>query len=165
MSFSALFFLFVGGLVWIALLRSLGAVDVILGFLVIATGWRISLRVAGFTKKETTRRSIKALVLTISYLLCEVLPSIIGGSIDVVLCALGTRRFFPALFSVHLPGASRDAIFFLSFGISLSPDLQVAIIDEEKKILYVHALNAPRPEDLQQEIRRQFERYLKEALP
>lgn len=163
---SLVFFLLVGGTVWLALVRSVGAVDFLLGIITIISGWIISRRLAGPRIGDTPYKSGRAVLLTIEYLIIRVVPSVVRGTWEVIRYILsGKSRFIPALFPVELPGASPEALFLLSFGITLSPNRQVALVDEEKKIIYIHALHAPNQKALQTEVEEEFERYVKRALP
>jgi multisubunit Na+/H+ antiporter MnhE subunit len=166
MSLSLLFFIVVGGLTWVALLRSVDIPSLFLGAVVIVTGWVIARRIKGPGATRARRQSVRAVAGVTGYLLVRVLPSIVRGTWVVVKHTLSRRlRHNPALLPVRLPGISQEALFLLSFATGLSPDRQVAFIDEDHDTIYVDVLDAPEPDVVQREVEEDFRHYLEKIFP
>ncbi|MOA63001.1 Na(+)/H(+) antiporter subunit E [compost metagenome] len=64
---------------------------------------------------------------------------------------------------MHIPEATRAGLILLAYGISLTPGEQIIDVDDERRILYVHSLDAPDPEAMRARILNQYDRYIKEA--
>ncbi len=166
MSLSLLFFVVVGGLTWIALLRGVDIPSLFLGAVVIVTGWVIAERIKSPDAPGGRRQPVRAVAALTGYLFVRVLPSIVRGSWVVVRHTLSRRLHHkPALLPIRLPGISQEALFLLSFATGLSPDRQVAFIDEDNDTIYVDVLDAPEPDAVRREIAEDFRHYLEKIFP
>lgn len=74
------------------------------------------------------------------------------------------RSLQPAFLAVPLDLRDEYGIVSLASIITLTPGTISAQFDAERRVLYVHALDCPDPEDMVQTIKRRYEQPLRELL-
>lgn len=166
MNAAQLFTLLLGTFAWFGLVGFMGIDEVVLGVLVIGSSCWLTGRIADTQTKLAYRRIPGALLTYGAYVLLRVLPSTVLHSLEIARVCLARRpRLRGAIVAVELPDASPEALVALSLGIAFSPDRQIVHIDRDARVLYIHAILPPDPNELRAEIRRHHERYTRRATP
>ncbi len=168
---AALFFsVVIGTAVWFGLIGHYGLQEWVLGTLVVASGGWLTVRLSDAGMLMPYKRLTGSFWSFLTYVAKEMLPAMLFQSLRLAAAAAYPRSAMQdavlgAIIAVELPKASNEALLLLSFGIAFSPDRQVVLIDEERKIIYVHALVSTDAEHVRQEIASHFEHYVRKAVP
>jgi multicomponent Na+:H+ antiporter subunit E len=167
MSLTGVLSLLAGLIVWVGLIGKPGLTDIVTGVVVIISGWRLASRLTDQPASPSPLSRLPArLYLLCRYFFAAVFPSALLSAWNVIrLTVLWRSRFQPAIVEVSFPTASPQALFLISYAVTLSPGQQVIQIDEASKTLYIHALDAPVPENIKRHIQKQFTSYVKEIFP
>ncbi|MNS04266.1 Na(+)/H(+) antiporter subunit E [compost metagenome] len=153
-----------GFAVWYALIGRMGPVDAVFGGLVVGSSWLLYRRVSELPNHVPVGRVRVWLVGLVRYLVVYVGLDMIRSTARVFTKVLQPPdKLAPAIVAVHLPEASRAGLIVLAYGIALTPGEMIVDIDEERRMVYVHSIDAPDPEALRARILGQYERYIKEA--
>lgn len=158
-----LFLLLAMGL-WLGLVGRVTAADALLGLPVILSAWWLYHRVS-----DPLAHGISPSLPTVGrYMLLYVAPEVLRSTYRVFRKVLTPDLgLSPAIVKVEVPQATQTSLILLAYGISLTPGQQIIAIDEQTRTMYVHALDAPDPDAVSEEIaavhRRFFEPIHKEA--
>jgi multisubunit Na+/H+ antiporter MnhE subunit len=160
------FYFVLSAIRWFGLVGRPRVVDVLLGFAVIFGGWAFIRHVAGENYTVPLSRFLRSVGKISGLFMYQVLPAMIRGTWHVfrAILSLKQREVRPGVFTVQLPGASKEAVFLMSFAITLAPDAQVMDIDDENT-LYIHVIDGSRIPEAENEAARMYESYVREALP
>jgi multicomponent Na+:H+ antiporter subunit E len=145
-------------LAWVALTgnRSPGGVLFALGLAIVVLLFSRPLRGAGFARVRPLR-----LLSLVAYFLWQV----VLANAKVARAVLGpVARLRPGIVSVPLANDRDAEIALLADLITLTPGTLSLEVSEDRRTLYVHALDASDPEGLRRAIRDGFERRIREAL-
>ena len=144
-------------LVWLLLNNSLGPGHILLGLLL---GWLIPL----FTRRFWPETLQFLAPLTLLRFVGVVLWGILVANLTVARLILGqTRKLRPAFFEVPLDLKGEIGISLLANTISLTPGTVSLELSSDHSSLQVHALDAPDPDALVQEIKERYEAPLKKV--
>jgi multicomponent Na+:H+ antiporter subunit E len=164
MNVAAVAYVVVGFVVWFALVGRLGPVDAVFGALVVGTSWLLYQRVSELPNHIPVGRLRVWLFGLVRYLVIYVGLDMVRSTARVFTKVLQPPgHLAPAIVEVHLPDATRAGLIVLAYGIALTPGEMIVDIDEERRMVYVHSIDAPDPEALRARILGQYERYIKEA--
>ena len=146
-------------LVWLAVTGSLTVANLLLG-LVVAL---LSLGITRAHVSETTLkvRPVAALRLTLLFLK-ELALSAYRVALQVVTPRLALK---PGIFAFPLTVKRDFEITLLANLITLTPGTLSVDVSEDRKTLYVHALDCANPAALRRDIADGFERRIREAFP
>jgi multicomponent K+:H+ antiporter subunit E len=143
--------------IWLLLNNSLAPGQIILGLLL---GWLIPLFTLRFWPESV--RINKPWVLL--RFLWVVLMDIFLANMVVAVRILGRpQRLQPAFFELPLALKSDLAISLLANTICLTPGTVSAYLSPDRRTLWVHALDAPDPDAIRDEIKVRYEAPLKEV--
>jgi len=143
--------------IWLLLNNSLAPGQIILGTLL---GWLIPLFTLRFWPESV--RIQKPWVLM--RFLLVVLVDIFLANMVVAIRILGSpQRLQPAFFELPLALKSDLAISLLANTICLTPGTVSAYLSPDRRTLLVHALDAPDPDAIRDEIKARYEAPLKEV--
>lgn len=164
MNYAYLVFLALGLIGWYALIGRLGPVDLAFGLAVVTSSWLLYQRLSELPNRIPPGKFRVWLVGVVRYLVIYVGWDMVRSAARVFAKVLQPRiEVSPAIIAVHIPEASRAGLILLAYGISLTPGEQIIDVDDERRILYVHSLDAPDPEAMRARILSQYDRYIKEA--
>ncbi len=164
-SLSFLFWMVLGGITWFSLVGRFDWQSMALGFPVIISAWALTEYMSNLKTGVKAREIPKVLKNFAGYVLLIVIPGFFRAPFFVARACLGGRTINPMVIAVPLPEASKESLLLLSLGLSMSPDQQVLAIDDERRILYVHAMHAEDPETLRLSFVDHYHRFVKEASP
>lgn len=141
--------------IWLLLNNSLAPGQLLLGLLL---GWLIPLFTLRFWP-ETVRIRHPGMLLRF---VGVVLRDIVVANLAVAWRILGKpARLRPAFVEVPLSLESDLAISLLANTICLTPGTVSALLSEDRRVLLVHALDAPDPNAVREEIKSRYEAPLK----
>lgn len=143
--------------VWMLLLNSWSLGGLVLGVIL---GTAIPLLTAAYWPDRPTIRSFRALAAYLRIVLWDiVLANIVVAKIILF---RRVRDLKPAFFVVPLDLRSPEAITLLAGTITLTPGTVSAELSADGRALLVHALDAPDPDALRDEIKSRYEARIKE---
>lgn len=141
--------------VWLLLNNSLAPGHLLLGALL---GWLIPLFTLKFWPETVRIRQPRVLL----HFLGVVLFDIVIANLAVARLILGRpSRLRPAFIEVPLVLESDLAISLLANTICLTPGTVSALLSEDRRVLLVHALDAPDPAAVRDQIKSRYEAPLK----
>jgi multicomponent K+:H+ antiporter subunit E len=141
--------------VWLLLNNSLAPGHILLGLLL---GWLIPLFTLRFWP-ETVRIRQPGVLLRF---LGVVVFDIVVANLAVARLIIGSpARLRPAFIEVPLALESDLAISLLANTICLTPGTVSALLSEDRRVLLVHALDAPDPKAVREQIKSRYEAPLK----
>ena len=89
-----------------------------------------------------------------------------SATIDTIAAVLGDRdRLKPAIVAVPLDVRSNGGITLFADMVTLTPGTTSLEVSEDKKTLYVHALDAADPEATKAELKTSLERSVRRVMP
>lgn len=157
-------FLLLGGGVFFALVGPPGPRDVLYGALVVLSAWGILARLSERPLRVPAHAAPTWLMGVTRYLLGYVSLDMVRSTFRVFRKVLAPRiAIAPAILAIPLPEASPSALMLIAYGIALTPGQQIVAIDEARKILYIHFLDAPDPQAAKEAVQALYRRYLEEA--
>lgn len=149
--------------VWASLVGPMAPADAVLGLVVVWSAWAVYRRFSDLTAPLSPQRAGPRAWRLTRYFLGYVAPEVLMSTLRVFAKVLSPRlRLRPAITAVEVPGCSRSSIILLAYGISLTPGQQLVAIDEARRMLYIHTIDAPDPEAVRQRILAIYKRYLEE---
>jgi multicomponent Na+:H+ antiporter subunit E len=150
--------------IWFALIGRAGPPEWIFGAAVVLSAWWLFDRLSEFGNHVPASRAWAFFHGVGGYFLGHVVGDVVRSTFRVFREVLRARiDVSPAIVAVPLPEATPAALMLLAYGTSLTPGQLVVAIDEERRILYVHALDVPDPDAMRREITRLYHRYIKEG--
>jgi multisubunit Na+/H+ antiporter MnhE subunit len=159
-----LVFVAVAGGIWFSLIGRAGPPEWVFGAGVVLSAWWLFDRLSEFGNHVPASQGRHFIRGVGGYLLLYLVPDIMRSTFRVFREVLRPRiDVSPAIVAVSLPEATPAALLLLAYGTSLTPGQLVVAIDEERRILYVHALDVPDAEALRQNIIALYHRYIKEG--
>lgn len=159
-----LVFVAVAAGIWFALIGRAGPTEWVFGSAVILSAWWLFDRLSEFGNHVPASQGRHFARGVGGYLLGHLVVDMVRSTFRVFREVLRPRiDISPAIVAVTLPEATPAALMLLAYGTSLTPGQLVVAIDEERRILYVHALDVPDPAVLRQEITDLYHRYIKEG--
>ncbi len=142
--------------VWLLLVNSAAPGQIVLGLLL---GWALPLFTLRFWPERVRIHSVPALLRFIAVVLYDILVA----NLNVARLILGRPDSLrPAFVEVPLELKTDLAISLLANTITLTPGTVSASLGEDRRVLLVHALDAPDPAGLVAEIKSRYEAPLKE---
>lgn len=164
MNLAAVLFFGLGLGVWFGLVGQAAPTDVALGALVVASAWGLLQR-ASAPRLVIGPRRWRAWVFGVGrYLFGHVSLEVVRSTLRVFgKVVRPTLHLSPAIVAVEVPGVTRAGLILLAYGIALTPGELIVDVDEDRGVLYVHAIDAPDPDALRARILGVYERYIKEA--
>lgn len=163
MNVALLLFWAIGFVVWVSLVGHLTAADAVLGVLVVGSAWAVYQRFSDFTQPLSARAAGPRAWRITRYFVAYVAPEVLASTLRVFSKVLAPRlRLRPAITAVAVPGCTRTSIILLAYGVSLTPGQQIVAIDEERRVLYIHTIDAPDSEAVRARILGVYRRYLEE---
>jgi multicomponent Na+:H+ antiporter subunit E len=166
MSVNVAFLVFVAaaGGIWFSLIGRAGPTEWVFGAGVVLSAWWLFDRLSEFGNHVPASQGRHFIRGVGGFLLIHLIPDIVRSTFRVFREVLRPRiDVSPAIVAVTLPEATPAALLLLAYGTSLTPGQLVVAIDEERRILYVHALDVPDAEALRQDITALYHRYIKEG--
>ncbi len=157
--------LLTGGAVWFGLLGQGGAKNALLGLLVVASGWVLACRFTDVRHPLSFKRLPRRIYFFSRYFLIKVFPAAIVSSFIIareIIHPTGRRKTM--IIGVQLLEATPEALFLISFALTMGPGEQVIHINEETQTIFIHSL-AHNPQALQKNINNQYKQYIKEIMP
>jgi multisubunit Na+/H+ antiporter MnhE subunit len=152
----------INAVIWFGLTARFDAAALILGFLVVLSGGRLMGLLIGDRGGERLSHLPVRTFRLLNYFLLRVLPSTLQDTWTVMRYSLLRHaRPAPAVIAVRMPDATPGGLFLLSYSLTLSPGNQVIEVDEDARTLYVHALDAPDPDALREELHDQYANFIK----
>jgi multicomponent K+:H+ antiporter subunit E len=143
-------------LVWLLLVNSFTTGQALLGLLL---GWAIPV----LTRHFWPQRVRIARPWWLVFFLAKVLWDILVANLSVAALILGGQRFArPAFVAVPLALRTELAISILANTVSLTPGTVSAWLSPDRRTLLVHGLRVTDPAALVQEIKRRYERPLRD---
>lgn len=164
MNIAFIVFVGVAGGVWFSLVGRAGPAEWIFGAGVILSAWYMFDRLSEFGNHVPLSKAGAFMRGVGGYFLLHLSVDMVRSTFRVFREVLRRRiDVSPAIVAVALPEASPAALMLLAWGTSLTPGQLVVAIDEERRILYVHALDVPDPAALRAGITDLYHRYIKEG--
>lgn len=143
---------------WCLLWQSYGPVEYLTGFV-------ISYGILRFFLGTRPRELYMGRVLVSAGYLARFLYEIVKANVLVAKIVLAPRlRIRPGIIAYKLGVKSEGGITLLANSITLTPGTLSVDVSDDKKTLYVHALDIEDPRKTEQEIRDSLERYSREVL-
>ncbi len=144
-------------LLWMLLVNTLSAGHLLLGAFL---GWTIPLLSRGFlVDVPKVRKPLKLCLFML-----KVLYDIVAANVQVALLVVGPKsRLSPAFVEVPMAIEDEFVLAVLTSIISLTPGTVSANLSEDRRVLLVHALNAPDVDQLVREVKSRYEAPLLEA--
>ncbi|MBA1272457.1 Na+/H+ antiporter subunit E [Stutzerimonas azotifigens] len=144
-------------LLWMLLVNTLSLGHLLLGAFL---GWVIPLLCRGFLiDVPKVRKPLKLCLFML-----KVLYDIVVANVHVALLVVGPKnRLSPAFVEVPMAIEDEFVLAVLTSIISLTPGTVSASLSEDRRMLLVHALNAPDVDQLVGEVKRRYEAPLLEA--
>ncbi len=147
---------FVLAILWLLLNNSLALGHILLGLLL---GWAIPLFARSFWPEQVRIRH----PLTLAVFVGRVLLDILRANLTVARLVLGRPQCLrPAFLHVPLDMTHELAVSVLANTICLTPGTISARVSPDRRVLLVHALDAPDPAALVDSIKTRYEQPLKE---
>lgn len=146
--------------VWLLMVNSLSVGALLLGALLALA---IPLATAAFWPDTPRPMSLRKLA---AYILL-VLWDVVVANVVVARIILTKRnsQLSPAFVTIPLDVRSPEAITLLAGAITMTPGTVSADLSADGRSLLVHALHAPDPDAVRDEIKRRYEERLKEIFP
>ncbi len=160
---SLIFWLVLGSMTWFSLVGGFDAKSLGLGLAVILSAWSLTEYMSSLKTGIPARNTLGLLKNLTKYFFVIVLPGFVRAPFFVCRACLGGPPLKPVLLAISLPGASKESLLLMSIGISMSPDQQVLAIDDQRAILYVHAMHAEDVEGLRGALTDHYHRFVKEG--
>ncbi|MCQ4304379.1 Na+/H+ antiporter subunit E [Stutzerimonas frequens] len=138
-------------LLWLLLNNTLSFGQLLLGLFL---GWAIPLLVSGFLiEVPRVRKPVKLVLFSL-----KVLRDIVVANVHVARLVLGPRKSLrPAFVEIPMAIDNEFALATLTSIISLTPGTVSACLSPDRKMLMVHALDAPDIDALVAEVKRNYE--------
>lgn len=138
-------------LLWLLLHNTLSFGHLLLGLFL---GWGIPLLVRGFLiEVPRIRKPVKLCLFTL-----KVLYDIVVANVQVAKLVLGPKKNLrPAFIEVPMAIENEFALATLTSIISLTPGTVSACLSQDRRVLMVHALDAPDVDALIADVKRNYE--------
>ena len=146
-------------LVWMALTGDFSPANFLIGFLVSSLALWISNPGAGSAPAVVYLRRVWRWLAFAGFFLGELVLASLRIFWDIL---TPRHRMRPAIIAIPLDLEGDVAVTFLANLITLTPGTLSLDIDEERRVLYVHAMYVDEVEDFRQDIKRRYERRVKE---
>lgn len=151
--------------VWLSLAGIPSDAQLVIAILVVLSGWWLFDRVLDHPATVPLRQGPRLIAGLVRYLGLAVLPDMLRSTWQVFRVVLRIQpAIHPAIVAVSLPDAPLPAFTLLAYGIALTPGQQVVAFDEARRILYVHAIDAPDPDALRAQVLATYRDYLEATI-
>lgn len=152
-------------LVYALTLASFGPWDLLIGA-GLSAALLFSFRRIVFEEKPSSRGAFLGRVASFVPLLAAVAREILSGSWEVFLVTAHLRKpSEPGIVLVPFGERSTKGVAVSAFITSLTPGTLLIEVDEEKRVMLIHAINAADPEAVREEQQEFYRRYQKKVFP